>query len=146
MVSVSEALPRAMSLRSFLLSGSAGAGGGPPRACSARTAASTSSNCERVTTSMLSRRLSGHVQYQYKPSRSFDIYSRVIQTGVGEFTVGSLRTSSSTCELHSTQLLPSLSLLASIITHPCLVWCPGQNKRIAPLSFFRGCRKRRLKD
>jgi hypothetical protein len=27
-----------------------------------------------------------------------------------------------------------------------LVWCPGQNKRIAPLSFFHGCRKRRLKD
>jgi hypothetical protein len=22
-----------------------------------------------------------------------------------------------------------------------LVWCPGQNKRIAPLSFFHGCRK-----
>jgi hypothetical protein len=28
----------------------------------------------------------------------------------------------------------------------CLVWCPGQNKRIAPLSFLHGCRKRRLKD
>jgi hypothetical protein len=28
----------------------------------------------------------------------------------------------------------------------CLVWCPGQTKRIAPLSFFHGCRKRRLKD
>jgi hypothetical protein len=27
-----------------------------------------------------------------------------------------------------------------------LVWCQGQNKRIAPLSFFNGCRKRRLKD
>jgi hypothetical protein len=27
-----------------------------------------------------------------------------------------------------------------------LVWCPVQNKRIAPLSFFHGCRKRRLKD
>jgi hypothetical protein len=27
-----------------------------------------------------------------------------------------------------------------------LVWCPGQNKRIAPLSFLLGCRKRRLKD
>jgi hypothetical protein len=25
-----------------------------------------------------------------------------------------------------------------------LVWCPGQNKRIAPLSFLHGCRKRRL--
>jgi hypothetical protein len=24
----------------------------------------------------------------------------------------------------------------------CLVWCPEQNKRIAPLSLFRGCRKR----
>jgi hypothetical protein len=24
-----------------------------------------------------------------------------------------------------------------------LVWCPGQNKRIAPLSFLHGCRKRR---
>jgi hypothetical protein len=23
------------------------------------------------------------------------------------------------------------------------VWRPGQNKRIAPLSFFHGCRKRR---
>jgi hypothetical protein len=23
----------------------------------------------------------------------------------------------------------------------CLVRCPGQNKRIAPLSFFHGCRK-----
>jgi hypothetical protein len=27
-----------------------------------------------------------------------------------------------------------------------LVWCTGQNKRKAPLPFFRGCRKRRLKD
>jgi hypothetical protein len=27
-----------------------------------------------------------------------------------------------------------------------LVWCPGQNKRIAPLSFLHACRKRRLKD
>jgi hypothetical protein len=27
-----------------------------------------------------------------------------------------------------------------------LVWCPGQNKRIAPLSFLHGCRKRRLKE
>jgi hypothetical protein len=27
-----------------------------------------------------------------------------------------------------------------------LVWCPGQNKRIAPLSFLHGCRKRRLND
>jgi hypothetical protein len=27
-----------------------------------------------------------------------------------------------------------------------LVWCPGQNKRIAPLSFLHGCSKRRLKD
>jgi hypothetical protein len=27
-----------------------------------------------------------------------------------------------------------------------LVWCPRQNKRIAPLSFLHGCRKRRLKD
>jgi hypothetical protein len=26
------------------------------------------------------------------------------------------------------------------------VWCPGQNKRIAPLSFLHGCRKWRLKD
>jgi hypothetical protein len=24
----------------------------------------------------------------------------------------------------------------------CLVWCPGQNKRIAPLSFLHGFRKR----
>jgi hypothetical protein len=27
-----------------------------------------------------------------------------------------------------------------------LVWCPGQKKRRTPLSFFHGCRKRRLKD
>jgi hypothetical protein len=27
-----------------------------------------------------------------------------------------------------------------------LVWCPQQIKRIAPLSFLYGCRKRRLKD
>jgi hypothetical protein len=27
-----------------------------------------------------------------------------------------------------------------------LVWCTKQNKRIAPLSFLNGCRKRRLKD
>jgi hypothetical protein len=27
-----------------------------------------------------------------------------------------------------------------------LMWCPGQNKRIARLSFFHGCRKKRLKD
>jgi hypothetical protein len=27
-----------------------------------------------------------------------------------------------------------------------LVWCPVKNKRIAPLLFFHGCRKRRLKD
>jgi hypothetical protein len=27
-----------------------------------------------------------------------------------------------------------------------LVWCPGQKKRIAHLSFFHECRKRRLKD
>jgi hypothetical protein len=26
-----------------------------------------------------------------------------------------------------------------------LEWCPGQNKRIAPLSLLHGCRKRRLK-
>jgi hypothetical protein len=26
------------------------------------------------------------------------------------------------------------------------VWCPGQHIRITPLSFFHGCRKRRLKD
>jgi hypothetical protein len=28
----------------------------------------------------------------------------------------------------------------------CLVWCPGQNKRIAPLYALHGRRKRRLKD
>jgi hypothetical protein len=28
----------------------------------------------------------------------------------------------------------------------CLVWFPGQNKRIVPLSFPHGCRKSRLKD
>jgi hypothetical protein len=33
---------------------------------------------------------------------------------------------------------------ADILTS--LAWCPGQNKRIAPLSFLHGCRKRRLKD
>jgi hypothetical protein len=27
-----------------------------------------------------------------------------------------------------------------------LVWCPGQNKRIASHPFFDGCRKRRVKD
>jgi hypothetical protein len=26
-----------------------------------------------------------------------------------------------------------------------LVWCPGQNKRIAPLSFLHGCRKKATK-
>jgi hypothetical protein len=32
-------------------------------------------------------------------------------------------------------------------TNPsCLVWCPGQNNRKAPLSFFHGCCKRRLKN
>jgi hypothetical protein len=33
-----------------------------------------------------------------------------------------------------------------IIHITCLVWCPGQNKTIAPHSFLHGCRKRRLKD
>jgi hypothetical protein len=28
----------------------------------------------------------------------------------------------------------------------CPVWCPGHNKRIAPLPFFHKCLKRRLKD
>jgi hypothetical protein len=28
----------------------------------------------------------------------------------------------------------------------CIVWYPWQTKRIASLSFFQGCRKRRLKD
>jgi hypothetical protein len=35
------------------------------------------------------------------------------------------------------------------IPHSChfgLVWFLGQNKRIALLSFFHGCRKRRLKE
>jgi hypothetical protein len=27
-----------------------------------------------------------------------------------------------------------------------LVWCPGQNKIIAPLPFFHGYRKKQLKD
>jgi hypothetical protein len=31
-----------------------------------------------------------------------------------------------------------------VLLNKCLMWCPGQNKRIAPLS-FHGCRKRRLK-
>jgi hypothetical protein len=36
--------------------------------------------------------------------------------------------------------------LLLLLFYLCLVWCPGQNKRIAPLSFHHGCRKRRLKD
>jgi hypothetical protein len=32
------------------------------------------------------------------------------------------------------------------ILYCILVWCPGQNKRIALFSFLQGCRKRRLKD
>jgi glyoxylate carboligase len=39
-------------------------------------------------------------------------------------------------------LLPTVSRVVS----GSLVWCPGQNKRIAPLCFLHGCRKRRLKD
>jgi hypothetical protein len=39
-----------------------------------------------------------------------------------------------------------LGFNVSIISIISLVWCPGQNKRIAPLSFLHGCRKRRLKD
>jgi hypothetical protein len=31
------------------------------------------------------------------------------------------------------------------ISEIILVWSPGQNKRIAPLSFLHGCRKWRLK-
>jgi hypothetical protein len=26
------------------------------------------------------------------------------------------------------------------------MWCPGQKKRIAPLPFFHGCRKRQLNE
>jgi hypothetical protein len=37
-------------------------------------------------------------------------------------------------------------ILSSFISMFRLVWCPGQNKRIAPLSLLHGCRKRRLKD
>jgi hypothetical protein len=36
-------------------------------------------------------------------------------------------------------------LFSRVITNR-LVWCPGQNKRTAPLSFLHGCPKRRLKD
>jgi hypothetical protein len=36
-------------------------------------------------------------------------------------------------------------ILSTVINVLFLVWCPGQ-KRIAPLSFFHGCRKRQLKD
>jgi hypothetical protein len=32
------------------------------------------------------------------------------------------------------------------LTATSLVWYPGQNGRIAPVPFFYGCRKRRLKD
>jgi hypothetical protein len=39
-----------------------------------------------------------------------------------------------------------LSINSSINHQSSPVWCPAQNKRIAPLSFFHGCRKRQLKD
>jgi hypothetical protein len=39
-----------------------------------------------------------------------------------------------------------ISILLCVYFSVCVVWCPGQNKRIAPLSFLDGCRKRRLKD
>jgi hypothetical protein len=43
-----------------------------------------------------------------------------------------------------THLYERLKLYKGIVPN-YLVWCPGQNKRIA-LSFFHGCFKRRLKD
>jgi hypothetical protein len=39
-----------------------------------------------------------------------------------------------------------LSVLFIKLYYYTLVWCPRQNKRIAPLSFLHGCRIRRLKD
>jgi hypothetical protein len=46
------------------------------------------------------------------------------------------------------QLSGSVNIIMYIFTCLCLckcyVWWPGQNKRIAPLSFFHGCRTRRL--
>jgi hypothetical protein len=43
----------------------------------------------------------------------------------------------------------TISINNTIYRHMCRYvsgWCPGQNKRIAPLPFFQECRKRRLKD
>jgi hypothetical protein len=37
-----------------------------------------------------------------------------------------------------------VTILLSLLTTP--VWCPVQNKRTAPVSFFHGCGRRRLKD
>jgi hypothetical protein len=33
-----------------------------------------------------------------------------------------------------------------VLKYYFFVWCPGQNKRLAPPSFFYGCRKGRLKE
>jgi hypothetical protein len=46
---------------------------------------------------------------------------------------------------HGTHLV-LLILTCCLSLTVSLVWCLGQNKRIAPLSFLHGCRKRRLKD
>jgi hypothetical protein len=40
----------------------------------------------------------------------------------------------------------SLTKGAISVFNLSLVWFPGQNKRMAILSLFHGCRKRRLKD
>jgi hypothetical protein len=43
-------------------------------------------------------------------------------------------------------VIVSYVCLFHIIIQISLVWCPGQNKRISPLSFLHGCRKKRLND
>jgi hypothetical protein len=53
--------------------------------------------------------------------------------------------------VHYHQYSYSIGILSLLIAFKnyykvSLVWGPGQNKRIAPLSFLHGCRKRRLKD
>jgi hypothetical protein len=52
----------------------------------------------------------------------------------------------SLCVMHKKGLCPSSGDINRLLMMiGSLVWCPGQNKRIAPL-FLHGCRKRRLKD
>jgi hypothetical protein len=41
---------------------------------------------------------------------------------------------------------PTLTKYVTTVCDMNLEWCPGQKKRIAPLSFVYGCRKRRLKE